>query len=226
MTATHPSFLELDVFAVAPVEGEVSKHVRACQQCSAHLAAVRMPAPFPKALASLEVPVSAKPVLSRWLLLIPLTAALVLSVAIAGIAKFMTPRPATDEWTSKGLPAAALWLKRGDTVTAWKGEPLTRDSSVRWEIAPAGFTHLRVIDPQSNEVLLEMKVPGDAPVFTPAWTFDGARSTERIRVVLTRDGAPLPPDWKCSETSRSSWCSEYVLEVSAAEPSGAKKEPR
>lgn len=217
MTAIHPSFFELDVFAVAPVEGEVSRHVRECQQCSAHLAAVRMPSPFPAALAHLDAPVSATPKLPRWLLFaVPLAAVLMLTVATVGLVRFMKP---SDEWTSKGLPAASLWLKRGETVTAWKkGELLPRDASVRWEIAPAGFTHLRVIDPQSNEVLLEKTVPGDAPVFTPAWTFDGKRSTERIRVVLTRNGDPLPEDWKCNEglsPAAPAWCSEYVLEVAA-----------
>lgn len=210
---THPSFLELDVFAVSAgsaAQGPTAAHVQGCQQCAAHVAAVRVPAPFPSALLE---PVRSAPPTTPWLVRALFAfASLVLVVAVAGIVKFVA-QPRSDT-TPKGLPAAALWLKRGDAVTPWKqGERLSLDSAVRWEIAPAGFTHVRVYDARSNEVLFEAKVSGDAPVLTPAWTFDGARDTETIRVVLSRDDAPPRTGGSCTGDDGQQWCFEYVLQL-------------
>lgn len=206
---SHPSFLELDAHAISPRDDETSKHVRECQQCSAHVAAVRIPSPFPSALEqSAEKP----PRSFTWW---PFALATVAVCAVLIIVTRPPPPPHEEIITPKGgTPAVALWLKRGDIVTPWKpGERVTRDAAVRWEIAPAGFTHVRVLDRETMTVLFESRVPGDAPVLTPAWTFDGTRPSEKVRVVLTRDDRPLPPELRCDASPGDVWCSEYLLEL-------------
>jgi hypothetical protein len=172
-----------------------------------------MPSPFPSAL---EQPAKPPRTFTWW----PFALA---SVAVCAVLIFVTrpapPAPPHDEVITPkgGTPAVALWLKRGDTVTPWKpGERVTRDAAVRWEIAPAGFTRVRVLDRETMTVLFDTRVPGDAPVLTPAWTFDGSRPTERIRVVVSRGDTPLRPGARCDGLSGDDgqeWCSEYVLEL-------------
>lgn len=180
---SHPSFFALDAYGVDPRPGDVEVHLRSCQQCQAHVAAVRVPAPFPAALEGLKVASARRP-WWRGLALGFATAVVLLTVG-----PLVTQEPPAT--TAKGSPSAALWLNRGGKVIAWSGQDIVAGDAVRIEVAPAGLTHVTVFDEHAGLVLYEAQVPDGAPTLTPAWAFDGQSASESIRVVLSRGPVSL-----------------------------------
>lgn len=201
---SHPSFFALDAYGVDPRAGDVEVHLRSCQQCRAHVAAVRVPAPFPAALEGLKVTSTRRP-WWRGLALGFATAAVLLTVG----ALVTQEPPAT---TAKGSPSAALWLNRGGKVIAWNGQDIVAGDAVRIEVAPAGLTHVTVFDEHSRLVLYEAQVPDGAPTLTPAWAFDGQSASESLRVVLSR--GPVSLDALSSATCAQDaelYCTRFTL---------------
>ncbi|MFZ5442215.1 MAG: anti-sigma factor family protein [Myxococcota bacterium] len=200
---SHPSFFALDAYGVDPRAGDVEAHVKACPQCQAHVAAVRMPAPFPPALADLKAP----PPRAPWWRVVALgfaTAAVLLTVGV------LSTREPPSAFTAKGAPSVALWLNRGGKVVAWTGQPVVAGDAVRIEVAPAGLTHVTVVDEHTRQVLYEAEVPDGAPTFTPAWAFDGQSPSESLRVVLSR--GPVSAEALSSETcAPDAHCTRFTL---------------
>jgi hypothetical protein len=203
---THPSFFALDAYGVDPRAGDVEVHVKSCQQCQAHLAAVRMPVPFPASLQGLQ---QDSPKQAPWWRFVALGFAAACVLFTVG---YLATRERPQLLTAKGTPAAALWLNRGGKVIAWNGQPVIAGDAVRIEVAPAGFTHVTVFDENTKQVLYEARVPEGAPTLTPAWEFDGQAPSESLRVVLSRGpvGVDALQSATCS-TDAASHCTRFTL---------------
>lgn len=199
---THPSFFALDGHALDPRSGEVATHLATCAQCQAHVAALRVAAPFPAQLASL--PTKAAPAWGRFLTLGVAAAAVLLGVA------WVSKREPSPQFTAKGTPTAALWVSREGKVVAWNGQPLHVGDAVRIEVAPAGFTHVTVFDEHTQQVLYEAQIPDASPTLTPAWQFDGKSPSESLRVVLSREAVDFGTP---CVTNTDSHCTRFPLKL-------------
>lgn len=201
---SHPSFFALDAWGLDPRAGDVDAHVRACPQCQAHVAAMRMPAPFPPALAELQ-PRPPKPARWRWLTLGFATAVVLFTVGTLTLREL-------PPVTAKGSPGVVLWLNRNGKVIAWNGQPVIAGDAVRLEVAPAGLTRVTVFDEQARQVLYEAEVPDGAPTLTPAWAFDGQSPTESLRVVLSRKPVSLDAlSAPACTTDADAHCTRFTL---------------
>ena len=197
---SHPSFFALDAYVVDPRSGEVETHVKSCQVCAAHVAAVRMPVPLPPQLEGLKAPERAP-----WWRFAALGFAAATVMFSVGL---VLTREQVQELTAKGTPAAALWLNRDGKVIQWNGQPVHAGDSVRIEVAPAGFTHVTVFDENTKQVLYEARVPEGPPTLTPAWEFDGRSPSESLRVVISRGPVGFEPT--CA-SSADSFCTRFTL---------------
>lgn len=178
---THPSHLALDRHALGDASPDVAGHLETCADCRAHVASVQAPLPRPAWLDGVE----RKPARWRWPVLV-LSAALATSLVIA----VRTAAPAaSDALRAKGTPAATLWLKRGEQVTAWKDEPLREGDAIRLEVAPAGFAYLAVVSLSPAPKVLYAAQPDatKATTLTPAWTLDAEGAEEHLVLVLSRE---------------------------------------
>jgi hypothetical protein len=201
---THPSFFALDAYVLDPRGGDVATHVQSCAQCQAHVAAAKVAVPFPDALVGLEPRTERVPTWWRWLAL-----GLAAAVVLISVAWFATRTPA-PQFAAKGTPAAALWLQREGKVTAWTGQPVRDGDTVRFELVPAGLNHVTVFDETTHEVLYEAQVP-EGSTFTPAWQFDGAPSSESLRVVFSHGPVTAQSLEATCTTDASSHCARFTL---------------
>lgn len=205
---SHPSFLALDRFALAPDEGsELARHVEGCVRCRAHVEAVQRPLPVPDwARAAGQ---RRRPWL-RWLWApagVAMTAAVALLVVV-GVG------PSTQT-LAKGGPSVTVWLKRGETVAPWAGDPLRAGDAVRLQVEAAGYRHLAVLG--TDGTVLYRGPAGGEPALTPAWELDEAPADERLVAVLSREpvaDAALPG--AAVRRDAEIWAVELVL----------KREPR
>lgn len=198
----HPSHLALDRFALGDAPADVARHVETCEACQGHVAAAQVALPRPAWLDDV-----ARPRPARWRLGV-LALAGGLAVVLAVVAR---PGGAGDEVRSKGVPAATVWLKRGDRVSAWQGAPLKAGDSIRLEVAPAGFAHLTVVQLEPSPHILYAASPGAAgTTLTPAWTLVGEGVEERLAIILSRQ--PLGEDALTPALARRD-DEAYTLEV-------------
>lgn len=172
----HPSFFALDAYVLSPGSGEVEAHLKSCAQCQAHVASLKVQTPMPPKVGALEAPPKRS---TPWWPLVFAAAAVLIGVVYFGA------REQPGLITAKGTPAAALWLKREGKAVVWNGQPVSPGDSLRFEVAPAGFTHVTVYDEHTRQVLYEARVPEGGPALTPAWQFDGEAQSESLRVVLS-----------------------------------------
>jgi hypothetical protein len=201
---THPGFLALDRYALAPEPGELATHLASCPQCAQHVLAVQQPA------SRFELGPRRPPRRLGGPRSLALVACAALFVAL------LLPRLRMGETvTAKGAnPAAVLWVNSGGAVRVWQGEHLRAGEAVRFEVAPAGFSHLLVVDVSAApRILYEAAISGATPTLSPAWSLEASSTRDELAVVLSTSAlteADLPAVL-CTQTPRS-WCTRFTLE--------------
>jgi hypothetical protein len=211
---SHPSFLALDRHALAPEPGEVEVHLRDCARCAEHVRAVLAPAvPFelPRPTA-VRVRPSRSPrfLWAGGLALAAAAAVLLVAVMVPGLGN-----QEDGVRVKGGTPGAVLWVRRDGAVRTWQGERLRAGEEIRFEVAPAGFSHLAVVSlAGAPRILYEVGLSGRASTLSPAWRLDGTTPRDDLAVVLAR----APPDEAalssllCRQTA-DSWCTRFTLEL-------------
>jgi hypothetical protein len=203
----HPSHLVIDLAALGgEVPDQVTRHLETCPSCAATVAARRTDEPLPAWAGSVRVapaPVAISPPLRRdapsrprlrwWLL--PLPAAVALSVAIVLLRGESQSGPAVDAIREKGAPAVAVYLKRGGTVATWDGRsPVRPGDRLRLGIRGGGFAHLSVasLQPGSAPALLYAGPlePRGETLLPISFRVDAAGGAEELSVILS----PRPVD--------------------------------
>jgi hypothetical protein len=195
MTA-HPSQYALDRAALgAPVDAALSAHLEACGRCAGIVAARReAPSSAPPWLDRVNVSRAPEPRWwhrLRWVLPIPAVAALAAVLAVAYL-----PRPDAEPARAKGAPAVALYVKRGDTVSAWDGKSRIRPGDrLRVGVRGAGYAQVSVasVPPLGDPtVLYSGPVERVGETLLPlSFRVEGAGAAEVLSVVLgTRPIAP------------------------------------
>lgn len=188
----HPSFLELDTFAVqrsgAP---ELVRHVASCEQCASHLARLRQPEPVPEWVHALP-PQRRRFSLPRWL--VPM-GAVALAMGLLLIVLPIDEPSVTHEdpaWAAKGAPEVQIIVKRGETTSRWsEGDRVVPGDQLRIELHPSGLSHYVVVSPGAGGfTTLARGELRDASGLVPgAWEVDAKGREERLIIVLSR--APL-----------------------------------
>ncbi len=205
---THPSFLALDAHGVS-ADAAISAHVASCDQCAAHLVRLREVAPLPMQV----IRARSKPShLLRYVISGgAMAAALVLILSWAPSAEVMTAKG--------GVPAVQLWVKRDATVRPWAGEAVKPGEAVRFEISPAGFSHVSVVELMpSPHVIYEVVMSGSGPTLTPAWALDARGEREELAVMLTRAPIRVPDGALRCEQNNDEWCARFSLNKKAETP--------
>lgn len=205
----HPGFLALDRYALAPEPGPVAAHLERCADCARHVQLVQT-----AVTPSFEL--GPRPPAPRRLLRFgkPLTVALMAAAAL--FLALLVPRQLGKETiTPKSAnPTAVLWVSHEGAVHVWQGERVHLGASVRFEVAPAGFKHLAVVDlSPSPHILYAASIAGSEPTLSPAWKVDASTSRNELAVVLTV--APIGdadlPSLVCHQSARA-WCTQFTVE--------------
>jgi hypothetical protein len=176
----HPSFLELDRHALKASTEATRLHVDACAECQAYLGRLQMEVAMP---AWVREPRARA---SRWRIFA--LAGTFAAASVAGVVAYRAAgfgtSPAIGIEKANG-PGLALYIKRGDRVILWdRREPVYPGDSLRLQIAPQGFRHVRVTS--GAEALYEGDLATGATDFLPlSWRVDDAPGAETIDVTLT-----------------------------------------
>ena len=186
---THPSFLELDRHALKASSEATPLHVTACAECQAYLGRLQMEVALPAWVANPRPP---RAVTGRWRLFALAGTFAVTSVAgiVAYPAAGFGTHPAI-EVEKANAPGLALYIRRGDRVILWDArEPVYPGDSLRLQIAPMGFRHVRVTS--KGEYLYDGDLQSGAADFLPvSWKVDDAPGAETLDVTLS--GPSLQP---------------------------------
>ena len=185
----HPSRLALDRLVLGHADEETKTHAAACAHCSAHMKAVQVELPIPGWVRELEGAPRRSPF--AWWRPAAGFAAMVAAALIAFVA-IPTAGPYIGD---KGVgPEVQVWVNRGGAVSTWQpGSALRPDDSFRFEVKPAGFTHLTVVELRAGQlfrVLHSAPIAGDG--LSPAWAVDADGSQEEVAVLMSK--APLSED--------------------------------
>jgi hypothetical protein len=181
----HPSFLELDRLSLEASTEATRLHVEACADCQAHVGRLQAEVAIP---AWVRAP---RP--RRWRLfgLAGTFATACVAVVVAYQVAGFGSHGAIEVEKASG-PGLALYIKRGDRVILWDHqEPVYPGDSLRLQIAPQGFRHVRVTS--GVETLYDGDLATGAMDFLPvSWKVDDAPGAETLDVTLT---GPTVPPW-------------------------------
>jgi len=233
----HPSFLELDRFALgAPLALTTAAHVGACDRCRRHVETVREAPPVPAELRDrLAAPAAdSRPAgVLRWpgWLRGPRIGAVGLAGALAiGALVFIArePRaPVVGYDGVKGLPSVWIYVKRDNELALWDGErPLEARDRLRLKIDPQDLTHVDVFtrDDAIGGALAPIfdgrLQPGMVTTLPAAWQLDGNSPRESLIVVLSRDGVSPGAAQRFLRDGAPAgvWLRRFDLHPSAARP--------
>ena len=172
---SHPSRLALDRLALGLKDAIAKAHAADCAECTAHLKAVSVELPIPAWVKGIE----ARPRFAYWR---PLFAALAMAT-VASIA-FVTPRggPAVQ---AKGTPAVRVWMNHQGSASVWNGDKLHVGDAIRFEIAPAGYTFLTVVELEDGRPYRVLHSAPLTELLSPAWAVDDEGSSEEVAVLLS-----------------------------------------
>ena len=181
----HPSFLQLDRIVLGIADPESASHLRACEECRAHVGRSGMPVPIPAGTRERAMRSVRLTRLRRWLLGVLAVAA----VVIVGLIF----RP--EAITAKGNPSVAVYVKHGTRVSLWDGQArLSPGDGLQLKVAAAGFTRVTVasVAPASIVELYAGEVSARGETTLPrSWTVDANPGPEVMLIVFSR--APLSP---------------------------------
>jgi len=203
----HPSFLELDRFALGAAGAlATAAHVGACARCRRHVETLREAPPVPPGLRDRIVSPAADSPLAvtrrfwAWFRGPRIGAAgLAGALAIAALLWIVrTPRaPDVGYDGVKGLPSVWIYVKRDNELALWDGErPLEARDRLRLKIDPQDLTHVDVFtrDEAAGAGSAPAPIfdgrlrPGTVTTLPAAWQLDGNSPRESLIVVLSRDG--------------------------------------
>jgi hypothetical protein len=175
---SHPSFLQLDRFAL----GLPEPHIADCAECRAHVERCR---------AAVQVPAPPKAYPWRWLLALPVAA--LLAVVIV--------RQNGDSIAAKGAPSVAVYVKHAAAVSLWDGQArVAAGDALQLKVAPSGFPRVTVasVEPAGMVELFAGQIsPRGETTLPRSWTIDGAPGPEVLLVIFSR--APLSsPDLRAA----------------------------
>lgn len=184
----HPSFLELDTYAVQRTGAPgLVRHLESCERCAGHLAKLRRPESLPDWVQALP-PRRRRFSLPGWLIpmgAVALAAGLLLVVAPAGEPPVIDGTPA---WAAKGTPEAQILVKRGETISRWsEGDRLATGDQLRVELHPSGLAHYVVVSAEKGgfSTLARGELRADSGLIPGAWKVDANGGEERLIIVLS-----------------------------------------
>jgi len=198
-TGQHPSYFDLDCYALGEKSLAVESHLRDCVQCQAYAERLAQGQELPAWARRASQPRGWRHLLgfkrqkTLWMPTIILAGA-------AATVLLMVQAPTSDgqlRVREKGLPAVAVFVKHGDGVVAWRESDLLEPGDqVRLQIAPASASHVTVLScqPAAPRVMYAGTVSGESSAFLPtAWQLDAAPAPE-VLVVVFGDAALTPAD--------------------------------
>lgn len=214
---THPSHLALDLVALGgDAPSDVVRHLESCPACAATVAARRTCEPLPAWAEPLHAAPAPRPRplsstvwhrLRWWLLPLPVAAALAAAVVL--VRPIPQAGPAGDSIREKGLPAVAVYVKRGDEVATWDGHtPVQPGDRLRLGIRGGGFAQLSVASLQPGGVPVVLYAgplePRGETLLPLSFRVDAAGSAEDLSIILSprpvapaahtqAAGQPVPP---------------------------------
>lgn len=206
----HPSFLELDRAALGLRSAALEQHLETCSECGAYLGRVTQAEPVPawtRALAA-DAPVGRRAGWRRWGW--PLLATAALASAVLVVLPLPSGEVVDDYVASKGLPAVAVHIKRGEQVFLWDGESLLEpEDRIQLRVASAGYRYVVVFTPgagtfkKGSGVLYEGPLSdGPETVLPVSWRVDAAGGEERLSLLLSTQ--PLPHTKAADGVSKAS----------------------
>ncbi|WP_224249976.1 hypothetical protein [Hyalangium gracile] len=190
----HPSYLELDRVGLGLASPASQEHVRRCGECSAYLERLVRTEPLPAWVQVLREP--APPARMRapwWRLLPPLLATGALASALLWLLPARNPpEPAAPYVGVKGVPAATVFIKRGDQVREWDGaRPVLPGDSLRLRVSASGYRHVWVGTraPGSDWIPLYEGPLAEGETLLPAsWRVNATGDAEVLTLLVSRDG--------------------------------------
>lgn len=196
----HPSYLELDAWALGLERPAVDRHLAGCERCRAHTDALRRREAVPDWLATRDM---------RRRPLWPALALVAAALLIGALAWPTADPPAGGDYVGlKGAHAERtlhLFLKRGDRVTPWRGAALRPDDAVRLGVTTAVRLHVSLFaldGERAPRLLFSDWVPPGAPSLLPlALQVDHRPGAERLWVLTTR----YPLDLADFDPRRDGW---------------------
>ena len=184
----HPSYLELDRFALGGGSSATRSHAENCPRCGVHLSRLAEPGPMPAWATRIEQRGGAR--WAAWLRLPRLVAlATVGAASAAALVVAVGPKrpPAYDG--VKGSPSVALYVRHQGRVALWDGHAAVETGDgVRLKLSSQGFSHVAVatIDgPELTELYIGRLSDGET-LLPASWTVDEDAGTEHLAVVFSR----------------------------------------
>jgi hypothetical protein len=196
--STHPSYLELDRFALgAPGYEGTHGHVQGCARCRDHVARVSVPSAVPQWVRALPEK-RARP---KHLWVAGLSFGVGGLAAAAALALMVTTRNPAGTTVgpvvnapyvgTKGGPEVWVYVKRGEDVVLWQpGSPLQPGDRLRLQVDSGGLPQVAVFEldgPNGYRSLWSGTVATSGPSTLPvAWSVDARPGDERLVVVASR----------------------------------------
>jgi hypothetical protein len=212
----HPSQYALDRAALGgPVDAAMSAHLDGCGRCAAIVAERReAPSASPAWLDRVKVSGAPRPPWwrrLRWVLPIPAVAALAALLAVVAL-----PRRSAETVREKGAPAVALYVKRGDAVSAWDGKSTIRPGDrLRVGVRGSGFAQVSVasVSPGGEPtVLYSGPVDRVGETLLPlSFRVEGAGATEVLSVAL--GARPIAPEEHVAPPGSRSRAGTWVIRL-------------
>jgi hypothetical protein len=184
----HPSYLELDRFALDGRNVATAAHTASCPRCRAHLDRLGRPVAIPSWIQLVEQ--RDEPRWPAWLRL-PRLAAVAAAGALTAAALVIAgprTRPAAYDGV-KGNPSVALYVRHEGRVALWDGHAsVETGDGLRLEVSSQGFSHVAVATIDGAEVteLYDGQLSDGETLLPASWTVDESVGTERLVVVFSR----------------------------------------
>lgn len=186
----HPSYLELDALMLGSDDAAARQHVTACEACQRHIESLRAlaDAPLPPRLRARMRQSAPAPSRRLWLLA-PMFAAAAAAVALLALPS-LRPEVESSLTRTKGGPAVAIHILRGQEVVRWDGRAAVQSGDrLRLELAAPGYSQVTVATPQGEgllRVLYSGRLAADSPALLPtSWQVDGSGESETLVVIFS-----------------------------------------
>jgi hypothetical protein len=177
MTASHPTWLELDAHHLGANDTGIAQHVASCASCTEYLKRLAEPVPVPMWLGRVE---RRRP---RWHLRVAAGAGLALAASLL-VSVFMPG----DRVRPKGQPSVAVFARQKDRVELWDGRTrFRRGDAVRFEVYAGVSKHVTVTSPARVRLYDAAVASGQRTLLPLSFVFDADPGDETVFVVLSPD---------------------------------------